>query len=50
MVPLKYAYIFKDKIKDSQLVTIPNVGHSPNLEVPGKLAEIVLNFLKDQEK
>ena len=50
MVPLKYAYIFKDKIKDSQLVVIPNVGHSPNLEAPVKLAEIVLNFLKDQEK
>ena len=46
MVPLKYAYIFKEKIADSELEIIPKIGHSPHLEVPKKLSEIVLKFLK----
>jgi len=46
MVPLKYAHIFKEKIKDSQLEVIPKIGHSPHLEEPGKLSSIILKFLK----
>ena len=45
MVPLKYAHIFKEKIKDSELEVIPKIGHSPHIEAPRKLAEIILNFL-----
>ncbi len=45
MVPLKYAHIFKEKIKDSELEVIPKIGHSPHIEIPAKLAEIILNFL-----
>lgn len=45
LVPLKYGLIFNEKIKDSELVVLPQIGHSPNLEVPQKLAEIILRFL-----
>lgn len=46
MVPVKFAYIFKEKIKESQLFIFPNVGHSPHLEEPKKLANIILDFIK----
>jgi pimeloyl-ACP methyl ester carboxylesterase len=45
MVPIKYAHIFKDKIPDSELEIIKGVGHSPHIEVPQKLSQIILNFL-----
>ena len=45
-VPIKTAYIIKDKILDSVLRIIPKVGHTPNLEAPEKLSEMILNFLK----
>ena len=48
MVPLKYAYIFKEKINNSELEIIPKVGHSPHLETPEKLVDIVLKFLKNR--
>ncbi len=46
IVPLKYAYIFKEKIKDSELKIIPKIGHTPNLEATEKLAQLIINFLK----
>jgi len=46
MVPVKYAYIFKEKIENSELVILPKIGHSPHLEVPEKLANLILEFLK----
>lgn len=46
MVPLKYAYIFKEKIKNSELEILPKIGHSPHLEVPEKLSEIITHFLR----
>ena len=46
MVPVKYADIFKEKINNSELEIIPKIGHSPHLEVPQKLSEIILKFLK----
>lgn len=45
MVPLKYGYIFKEKIENSELEVLPKIGHSPHLETPRKLAEIILEFL-----
>jgi pimeloyl-ACP methyl ester carboxylesterase len=45
LVPVKFAYIFKEKIENSQLKILPKIGHSPHLEVPEKLSEIILNFL-----
>ena len=47
MVPLKYAHIFKEKIENSRLEIMPKVGHSPHLEDPKKLSEIILKFLKE---
>lgn len=46
LVPVKHAYIFKEKIKNSEIIILPKIGHSPHLEIPEKLAEIVLGFLR----
>jgi pimeloyl-ACP methyl ester carboxylesterase len=44
MVPLKYAYMFKKQIKNSQLEVFKGVGHSPHLECPENLSGLVKNF------
>jgi pimeloyl-ACP methyl ester carboxylesterase len=46
MVPVEYAYIMKEKIPNSQLIILPKVGHSPQLDVPEKLSQILTKFLK----
>jgi len=46
MVPLKYANVFKKNIENSKLEIIPKAGHSPHLENPKKLSEIILEFIK----
>jgi len=46
MVPLKYAYLFKQLMKNTELILLPNVAHSPHLQVPQKLSEIIFKFLK----
>ncbi|KPJ56922.1 hypothetical protein AMJ49_03320 [Parcubacteria bacterium DG_74_2] len=46
IVPLKIAYIFKEKIKNSNLEILPKLGHSPHLEAPEKLAKVIVLFLK----
>jgi pimeloyl-ACP methyl ester carboxylesterase len=46
MVPLKYARVFNERIKGSRLVTLPKIGHSPHLEVPERLVEIIIQFLQ----
>lgn len=46
IVPVKYAHIFKEKIKDCRLELLPEIGHSPHLEVPKKLSQIIISFLK----
>ena len=45
LVPVKYAHIFKEKIESSKLEILPKIGHSPHLEVPEKLTEIIIDFL-----
>lgn len=50
LVPLKYGRIFKEKIPDSEMVVLPKIGHSPHLEAPEKLAEIIIRFLQSSEK
>ena len=45
-VPLSDAYLMKKEIQNSILEIIPQTGHRVNIEVPEKLAEIVLKFLK----
>ena len=46
MVPVKYAHIFNENIKDSKLEILPKIGHSPHLEVPEKLSSLVTQFIK----
>ena len=46
MVPVKYAHIFKENIKNTRLEILPKIGHSPHLEVPAKLSELIINFFK----
>jgi pimeloyl-ACP methyl ester carboxylesterase len=46
MVPVKYAYIMKEKIPNSQIVVMPKVGHSPQFDSPEKLSEIINQFLR----
>jgi len=46
MVPVKYARVFREKIENAKLEIMPKVGHSPHIERPEKLAEIILKFLK----
>jgi len=45
LVPVRYAYIFKEKIENSEIKLLPEIGHSPHLEAPEKLAEIITDFL-----
>lgn len=46
IVPLDQAYRFHENILDSHLEIIPNVGHSPQLEAPEKLVNLLSNFFK----
>jgi pimeloyl-ACP methyl ester carboxylesterase len=46
IIPLKYALLFKEKIKNSKLEILPKIGHSPHLEDPEKLAEVLISNLK----
>lgn len=50
LVPLKYAFFFREKIKNSQLKILPKIGHSPHLEAPEKLAKVIFNFLKNSNQ
>lgn len=45
LVPVKQAPVFKEKIANSRLKIIPRSGHSPHLEFPGELSEIIWQFL-----
>jgi len=46
ILPLEHAFLMKKKIKKSKLEILPNVRHSPHLENPEKLAEILILNLK----
>jgi pimeloyl-ACP methyl ester carboxylesterase len=45
-VPLKDAYLMRESISQSILKIIPKASHTPNLEFPEKLAQIVAQFIK----
>lgn len=47
IVPPELAFLINKKIKDSKLVFLPGIGHSPHKENPEKLAEKILEFLKE---
>jgi len=46
LVPAKCAHVFKEKISNSLLEIMPKIGHSPHLEEPEKLAQIIVSFLQ----
>ena len=46
LVPVKYAHTFKEKIENSKLEILLKIGPSPHLEVPEKLAKIIIQFLR----
>ena len=48
-VPIEDAYLMKENIPQSVLEIIPGVSHTPNLEVPQKLANLILKFLKSKD-
>lgn len=45
-VPVKMAGLIKEKIPNSKLIIFPDVKHSPYLEIPEKLAEVIIEFLR----
>lgn len=49
ITPLKDAYFIKEKIKNSKLEILENVGHAPHLETPEKLSETILRFLESRK-
>ncbi|MBZ9578660.1 alpha/beta hydrolase [Patescibacteria group bacterium] len=46
MLPLTDAYLIKEKISQSTLKIIPKASHTPHLENPEKLAEVIFKFLR----
>ena len=48
-VSVKLAPLIKDKILNSGLEILRNIGHSPHIEAPEKLCKIILDFLKGQK-
>jgi len=46
VLPLKDAYLIKEKIRDSELKIISKARHSPHREAPEELAEAIIQFLK----
>jgi pimeloyl-ACP methyl ester carboxylesterase len=44
--PLSDAYLIKEKIKNSKLEILENVSHAPHLEIPEKLSQTIIEFLK----
>ncbi|MCD6147845.1 alpha/beta hydrolase [bacterium] len=45
IIPLKYGFLMKEKIKNSKLEVLPYQGHSPHLENPAKLSQIIARFI-----
>ena len=46
MVPVKDAHVFHKKIDNSKLEILSGTGHSPHLEKPKELVDIILKFLR----
>ena len=46
MTPISDAYLMNEKIKNSKLKVLKNIGHLPYRETPKKLSEIIMDFLR----
>ena len=44
--PIAQGYLMKEKIKDSKLEILENVGHTPYLENPELLAKKISDFIR----
>jgi len=47
ITPVSDAFLMKEKIKNSKIEILNNIGHTPHLKCPDKLSEIILKFLND---
>ena len=47
LTPVQDAYLMKDLIPNAKLHIIPGAKHALNFEVPEKLSEIIIEFLKN---
>ncbi len=45
LIPVRYANLFKDKIKGSELKIIDGAGHIPHYDQPAKVASAILDFI-----
>ena len=45
-IPIEAAHIFKREIRNSELKIFPEIGHSPHKQIPEKLAETIIDFVK----
>lgn len=45
IVSVKIASEIKEKVLNSKLIIMPEVGHSPHMKVPEKLSEILIDFI-----
>jgi len=49
LVPIKFGREINKKISGSKLEILNGVGHSPHLEIPDMLSDIILSFIRKQE-
>jgi len=49
LLPVSQAYLLQENIPHSKLKIIPNAEHSPGIQTPEKLSEIMFNFLKEHD-
>jgi len=47
VTPIQDAYLMKEKIKNSKLELLERVGHTPYLETPIKLAQLINKFIEE---
>ncbi|MEM0119976.1 MAG: alpha/beta hydrolase [Thermoprotei archaeon] len=48
LIPLTSAYIFKEKMPQSELVVIRGAGHVPHWEIPESFNKKIISFLKEK--
>ncbi len=47
ITPVEDAFLMKKKIKKSEINLLNKIGHTPHLEVPNKLSQVILEFIKE---
>ena len=44
-IPVKYGYFLKEGIRNSKLVVLPKIKHSPHREAPERLMQEIISFI-----